>query len=810
MLKNHKKRYCSLYLLSAAMTPGTAFSAPVLEEVIVTANKRSENINDVGLSISAVSGERMSEQKLTSLEEISSVVPGLVFSSSASNTPIFTLRGIGFNEQSLGAYPATSMYLDEAPMPFPVLASHAAQDLERVEVLKGPQGILFGQNSTGGAINFISSKPGDEFEAGGEIGIGNYSRSEVNGYVSGPLSDALGGRLSFSSLETGGWQKSASRKDKNGEEEYISGRIILEFYPTDNARYLLNANAWQEDSEPQAQQYVAFNPAIKTDAATGNPPGTLAAIAAQEFSREDNTAADWSADSPPYSKRDFYQLVLRADWDLNDQMTLTALTTYQDFEQEQATDGDGLPLVLFDLAPSTGKIDTWISELRLASVDASMKWVIGANFEQSNTQENQVLRYIDSTNYTDQNAYINSSGIALDQDINTFALFGNVDYSLNDVLTIKIGSRYTDSSNEVESCNYAAANMAGAIDAGDGANVATLFNALGDAFGTTPFTPIGVNDCYTLNENSVPGDAYRDKLNEDNRSWRLGIDYALLDETLLYANISKGFKSGSYPALAAANFFQLNPVTQESVLAYELGFKHALAGNSIQLNGAAFYYDYTDKQLRTKVLDPIFGFLDRLENVPETEVYGLEADATAQLTERLRISAAFTYLQSEVKQYQGASFTSEAVSDGNGSLVLATGEEDFSGDPIPFTPELTYMIDLEYTAPLALGEEWFVGLNLNGQSESDAAFGGSRLSYTQDQLDAGAKSTTPRFNEMEGYRVVNTRLGYRSADGQWRVTLWGKNILDEYYTTNVIASSDTSARFVGRPRTFGLSLGYTF
>lgn len=805
-----KKNPIVLGIASAVMLSTNVYAAPALEEVIVTANKRAENINDVGLSISAVTGDQMAEQKLTSLEEITSVVPGLVFSSSTSNTPIFTLRGIGFNEQSLGAYPATSLYIDEAPMPFPVLASHAAYDLERVEVLKGPQGILFGQNSTGGAINFITAKPGQEFEAGGDVSIGNYSRKELNGFVSGPVTDTLGARFAFTSLQADEWQKSASRNDENGAQDYFAGRLVLEFTPTDRSSYLFNINAWQDDSDPQAQQYVAYNPAIKVDAATGNPPGTLAAIEAQPFTDEDTEAADWSPLIDPSSERDYLQLVGRGDWDLNDEITLTALTTYQDFEQEQSTDGDGLPLELFDLSPSHGAIDTWISEIRLSSVNATSKWVIGANLEESNTSEDQTLNYIDSTNYTDQNAYIHRSGIALDQEISTYAFFGNLDYSLTDQLTVKVGARYTDSTIDVNSCNYAAANAPGSIDVGDGANTATLFNTLGNAIGTVPFTPIGINGCYTLNDNGVPGDPYVDELNEDNVSWRVGADYILTDDTLVYVNFSKGFKSGSYPALAAANFFQLDPVTQESVQAYEIGFKSSLRDNSVQLNAAAFYYDYKDKQLRTKVLDPIFGFLDTLDNVPKTEIYGFEADVTAQLTERLRLSAAFTYLQSEVKDYQGVSFTSEAVTDGSGALVLATGLEDFSGDPIPFTPELTYMLDAEYTIPLAGGADVYAGVNINGQSESDAAFGGSRLSYTAAQMSAGAKAITPKFNEMEAYSVVNARLGYRSEDGKWRVTLWGKNIFDEYYTTNVIASSDTSARFIGRSRTFGLTVGYSY
>jgi len=256
----------------------TLFAAPALEEVVVTANKRAESINDVGIAISAIGRDQLSEQQLTSLEEISSAVPGLVYSASTANTPIFTLRGIGFNEQTLGAYPATSLYLDEAPMPFPVLASHSAYDLERVEVLKGPQGILFGQNSTGGAINFIAAKPGDEFEAGADVSYGRFNTTEMNGYVSGPLTDTLSARMAFSGVKGDDWQKSASRNAENGAEEYYAGRLILKFEPTDTASYMLNVNGWKDKTDPQAQQLVAINPQVKVRTGrrklTHHPTGT--------------------------------------------------------------------------------------------------------------------------------------------------------------------------------------------------------------------------------------------------------------------------------------------------------------------------------------------------------------------------------------------------------------------------------------------------------------------------------------------------------------------------------------------------------
>ncbi|MCP5171064.1 MAG: TonB-dependent receptor [Pseudomonadales bacterium] len=152
-----KKPIVAASLLMPALLFGSATTHAALEEIIVTAQKRAESANEIGLSITALPGDKLAEQKLTSLEEITSAVPGLTFATSQQNTPILTLRGVGFNESSIGVYPATSLYVDEIPLPFPAMASHSAYDLERAEVLKGPQGVLFGQNSTGGAINFIAA-----------------------------------------------------------------------------------------------------------------------------------------------------------------------------------------------------------------------------------------------------------------------------------------------------------------------------------------------------------------------------------------------------------------------------------------------------------------------------------------------------------------------------------------------------------------------------------------------------------------------------------------------------------------------------
>ncbi|MCK9505559.1 MAG: TonB-dependent receptor plug domain-containing protein, partial [Porticoccaceae bacterium] len=400
-------------LVSATIFANSAFAG--IEEIVVTANKRTENINDVGLSISAISGDKIKENKLTSLEDIASVVPGLVFSPSTTNTPIFTLRGVGFNESSLGVYPATSLYIDEAPLPFPVMASHAAYDLERAEVLKGPQGILFGQNSTAGAINFISAKPTDVFAAGGDISYSRFNKKEINGFVSGPLTDNLLGRVALTGVKADEWQKSYTRDDENGKEDYFAARLLLDYQPSDTMRLKLNLNGWKDESDPQAQQLIGFHPTIA--AAFDEPDARAQAQLTTPFSPEDPRAADWTPEAEPKGDRTFFQSVLRGDFDLNEDLTLTLMTSYADFEQDQVTDGDGSFLSLFDLRKNEGELDSWNTEIRLAnSPDNEVRWLVGANYEKSNTFEDQVLYFDDNTNNSAGNRYINNnSNVLIDQ-----------------------------------------------------------------------------------------------------------------------------------------------------------------------------------------------------------------------------------------------------------------------------------------------------------------------------------------------------------------------------------------------------------
>lgn len=783
---NVKKLVVAMVIQSMSVGAFAGFTE--LEEVVVTANKRSQNINDVGMSISSVTASELKDKNLTSLEGLATAVPGLVFSPSTTSTPIFTLRGVGFNESSLGVYPSTSLYIDEAPMPFPVLASHTAFDLEQVEVLKGPQGTLFGQNSTAGAINFIANKPTETLVYGGDIGYARFNRVELNGYVSGPLSENLQARLAINTVSSDDWQKSISRDDTNGEEDYQAARLLFNYTPSETIRVQTNFSYWLDKSEPQAQQLAGVRPSVVANASEALLTTPLVPL--------DSRAADWSpanvtlpgpveefSGAVPESDRESYQGSFRVDAYLSDEITLTSLTSYVDYQQKLVADGDGTHLVTYDLENIEGDIDSFNTELRLSGDNGtSLTWIVGANYEKSDTFERQVLRYFDNSNYV-TNGGINYSGVTLDQSIESYAVFANAEYHMSESWTVKAGARYTDTTIDARNCGYS--TVAGAVPG--------LFNYLGGLIGTVPFEPIGAGDCYTLNYDNVPGQAFVDTLSEDNIAWRFGVDYQINDDSLGYINVSKGYKTGSYPALAAAGYAALQPVTQESNLSFEVGGKFRLADGRVQLNAAAFYYDYQDKQVRGKLLDPVFQVLDTLINVPKSEIKGLEFDVVYQLNDNWRLSANATYLDTEITEYTGA------------NILGIT--DNFKGDRLPFSPELSYNLEAEYRLPLSNGGALIVAADVYGQADSDAAIAGNRLSYPD---VAGNRSFQEHPFEMDAYDVVNLRMAYQAPGDQWKVQLWGKNVTDEYYWTSVIPSSDNLARLSGRPVSYGITFSYNF
>ena len=768
---------------TTASAPTSAGQSAATGEIIVTANKREESLNKVGLTITAISGAMLAERKITSLQDVASIVPGLAFAPSANNTPILTLRGIGFNESSLGVYPAVSVYVDQAPLPFPVLGSHAGFDLERIEVLKGPQGTLFGQNSTGGAINYVAAKPTRTFRAGGDVSYGRFNRLEGNAYISGPISPTMRARLAVSAVNADGYQISYTRpSDRNGKVNYVTGRALLDWDPTSAVHLTFSLNAWRDRSEPLAGQFILLQP--QTPGA--EQPQEVAA----PFSPENPRAADWGTGiNRPRSNRRFVQPALRADFNLADNLTLTSLTSYSRYKQSQTSDGDGSALVVTDLQRDDGYIHSFNQEVRLANGSgAPFRWVLGANYEKSTTFERQLLVYPDNNSFSPGKNFIFQNFQQGHQSIRNYAGFGNVEYDVTDQLTFKAAARYTNSRNKAEICGF---------DAGDG-RIAGLFNFLGSLFRPGDFTPINAsgrfeNNCFSLRNGAPSGTPFTQTLQEDNVSWRAGLDYRVASNTLFYLNVSRGYKAGSFPILAAAFESQLSPVTQESVTAYEAGVKTGLWDRKAQFNAAAFYYDYKDKQVLTKEDFGIFGILDQLKNIPKSRVLGLEAELTLNPIRGLTFGGAVTYLDTKIRKYTGVDYVGTA--------------RNFAGQPLPFASKWNYGVNAEYRFTTPSGGEPFIGVSVNGKSAADTVPGGGTIAVVNSVHTRVLPGLTYPFR-TNAYTTVDGRLGYEGPDGRWSVMVWGKNIFNQYYWTNVVTASDFSSRYAGPPATYGVTFGF--
>lgn len=783
---------CAAY--AQEVDAGAASTRPADEdnagEIVVTANKREQSINKVGLAITALSGDSLKSQNIVSLSDLAGAIPGLSYTPSASSTPVFTLRGVGFYETTLGAYPTTSVYLDQSPLPFPALSTHTNFDLERVEVLKGPQGTLFGQNSTGGAINFIAAKPTSTFQAGADITYGRFNRVEANAFVSGPLSETLSARIAFNGAHRDDWQKSYTRDDKLGELNYYAGRILLDWNPASRLKIELQLNAWRDRSDLQAPQYQTLLPQA--------PPTTSPDLLAYPFAPFNARAADWSPGNRPHSNSRMLQSTLRANWEVVDGIAITALSSYVDYKQRAGHDYDGTTLYLDGPLRDDGIIQSFNQELRVANTAASpVRWVLGANYEWSKVNQEQQSSLVDISTfplfgYTGTIYHTN-------QNMRNYAFFGNVEYDLGDQFTVKGGIRYTNARRRADICS---------MDPGDG-TMSRVFDGLTAAIqtGAIPmpgFTPTGVvpppigNGCFSLDnvtEDGTPAtylpSGLNDTLKEDNISWRAGAEYKPASNILLYANVARGYKAGSYPIASAATLEQQLPVTQESLLSYEAGFKVSTIDRKLQIVGAGFYYDYKDKQLRGKIIDPIFGVLDALENIPKSRMIGAEVDISYRPVSGLTLGASGSVIGSKITEYIG--------------LDTSGGAKDFAGSVIPYTPKYQLRVTGDYEWNMGTAVP-FVGFAVSTRSKAYANIGGARGLVTTPNF-ASSVPVSDTYT-LPGYTLVDLRAGVKFDDDRWSIMVFGKNIFNKYYITNIMTDYDTIGRFAGEPATYGVTIGF--
>ena len=740
--------------------PSPSQSSPTeIPEIIVTAQKRSERLSDVPSSVVALSADQLTAQGITQVSDLQKVTPSLSVQQSYFGTPIYTLRGVGFQSPALAAPPAVSVYLDQVPLPYPTETRGVSLDVERVEVLEGPQGTLFGENSTGGAINYIAAKPTQNFNAGIQLDGGNYSTFQGSGFVSGPLTDTISARLAVSTQQRGDYLVSETRpNDTLGEQNLSSGRLIVDWTPSSRLKIEFNLNGWIDRSDTQGVQFAQLQLAEPN-----GYQGLVPALQAYHPAPFNDRVVDFLPDTNYGRNDNFYQGSIRADWNVTSNILLTSLTAYSGFKQDAPTDGDGTNLPDFFI-DDLGNIHSFTQELRLSgqAVNEALHWMVGANFEHHVSSEEAVI-HTNGTSAGEGPYLIAPNSIEEDnQVVQNTAGFAGADYLVGRGVTVSASGRFTQSDTRFSGCQR---------DTGDGGAA----NLIADITGVR----VAPGDCTTIDVATfMPEGLIHERLDQNNVSWKVGVSWKADPDTLLYANVSRGYKAGSFSTLPYIFSNQVTPVTQESVVAYEAGFKQQLPDLRLQITGAGFYYDYTNKQLLDTVTT-ILGPLPGLVTIPKSRIAGGEIALIWKPVPGLTFTAGGTYVSSRVTR-------NDLVDDPTGALI------NIKGDPFPDTPKYKGNIDAEYDHPLTSDLAAYVGLSPQFRSKSNATFGGDSV-YS-----------------ISSYALLDARAGVSSYGGHWKIEVYGRNLTNDNYSTSVFHIVDAVTRTMGMPATYGARFTYNY
>jgi outer membrane receptor protein involved in Fe transport len=501
-------------------------------------------------------------------------------------------------------------------------------------------------------------------------------------------------------------------------------------------------------------------------------------------------AADWVTGTHPQNDESFYQISLRLDFAPTPQFGVTALSSYERFNEKNLLDEAGTSAPAESVLLN-GRVATFFEELRFHGVldNGRLNWMVGGNFESDKSYENDNVDPFHSTASFSPAAlglppFFQFGALNTDK-TTTYSVYGNVEYRVVDSLKILGGVRYTRSNQDLAGCSYSFSPSVNIVQT----FLSELFASLD---GGTPGVSIP-GQCATLGPppNFAPS-LIKNKLDQSNVPWRVGLDWTPIEHTLLYFTVSKGYKAGSAPALGASSYVQLAPVNQESLLAYEVGLKSELFDRRLQLDLALFHYDYTDKQELGRRLDllHVYGALQTLLNVPKSKEDGVEFSAVWRPVSGLTLHGAVTYLDSHV---------SSDFFDFGPYPLGANDLINFKGEAFPFTPKWTVQYGARYDWNLNSNLKAFVSADASYQSKESAIFG------SQEAIADGAPPLT-----IKSYSLLNLAAGISSTNQRWRLEVWGKNVTNTYYWNSVNYISDTVVRFAGMPVTYGITLGFRY
>lgn len=780
----------SVLLPTAPIWSQPADQPAVEDTVVVTAQRTEQDLQDVPVSVLAYESDELEALSIDDIEELAQIAPGLVVSAQSASTGEVSLfiRGIGSSVQGIGVESNVGFYVDGVYVPRPVGFVDELVDVERIELLRGPQGTLWGRNATGGAINLVTKQPAGQFvgrlfgEYGQIDGPGTLDSQRYTGSITGPLSQRVLGRFSASQAKSDNTTVNVLLDEPGKNRDATSLRGALTFLPSDSFSLTLDV----DDIEDDAHCNYFLRPA---QVGPNTVLGTLIRFYDLELPSDPHQIA---VDVQPESSYEQQGIRLALDWSPSADVSVRSITGVRDMTGERFSDIDGTPLSFIE---NFDELDAewWSQELQLEGSSGSLDWIAGlyafheeadeftdtisdqALFSQFFFAQNPGLFGFDPETFCSANPFVpsdvcgpayydtiapfiglpltgnKSSATFFDRSVDTdsYAVYGQGYAHLSDAFTLTGGLRYT---------------------ADDKTHTITTL----DAF------QVGELRTETLSDDW------------DQLTPKLGLEWRPSDDVLVYGSVTTGYKSGGFNSTSFQPSFD-----QEEILSYEAGVKSFLAQGRLRLNAAAFFYDYDD--LQVAILFP-----DRrtVENAAEAELKGFELDLDWRLTDRLRLVFNGALLDDEFVRFESQDplvvgrieddlnamgiFDQAAIN----AAVSQVPTTDLSGRGLPQAPDFNTYTALEYAVPVGGGQ---LLLRADHQFTDDIAF--------------------DPFEEFvqESYDLFGAGLSYSGADNRWWVNLYGKNLGDEdYVLTEFFARVTGSLQVYAPPANWGLQLGLRF
>ena len=697
------------------------------DEITVTARKREESLQEVPLAVTAVSGELLEDLGAGDISELQGLVPNLsIYSGRNQSTTLTTfVRGIGQADPLWGVDPGVGLYIDDVYVARPQGALLDVFDVGRVEVLRGPQGTLYGKNTIGGAIKFVSRPLTDEFEGAVRATVGEHGTQEFSARLGGALiEDVLRAKIAVASLQRDGYGTNLFTGADVSDKDTLAIRAAFEWLPSDDVSVKFSYDTTRDDSAPKGYVRLEGNPLCPIF--VGAPCDTLS----NPFDVESGLA--------PTNGTDSDGMALTVTWNLNDAWTFKSITADRESDTHNNIDFDTTPARIVDVF--AGYYDEQFTQefQFLYGSGDRLNGVIGAFYldgEAGGLVQNIFVESVFGTT----NGRTETSSIAL---------FTDWSYAMSDRLNLNVGLRATEEEKR-----------------------GVAFNA---GYTDDTFTVVSL----------VTAD-YDNKVTFNSVAPRIGLDYSVSDDVMVYGHVSRGFKSGGFNVRAQSVFVPESalPFQDEKLTNVELGVKSTVADGQLVLNAAAFYGDYTDVQVSTFTqIDTPQGpqFFGNFLNAGDAEVNGIEVEFVYAPVNAdwLTLSGNVNYLDAKPTKF---------LDENNNGLV--------DTQVITNAPENTAAMRADFDVPAANGN-WVGSLGMSYRSES--------------MLTNEGEGVAPLV--QDSFTLWNASVGYLFGDGKYSLMLHGKNLTDEKYITNGynIPVVGIKTGSTGAPRTVLLTFGANF